>query len=41
LLFVSKNGVGELGVEGRESFRLRVARLHDRDLKRIVGVARP
>jgi hypothetical protein len=41
LLFISKNGVGELRVKGRESFRLRLARLHDRDLKRIVGIARP
>lgn len=41
LLFVSENGVSELRVEGRESFRFRVAGLHHRDLKRIIGVARP
>lgn len=41
LLFISKNGVGELRVKGRESFWLRLARLHYRDLKRIVRVTRP
>lgn len=41
LLFVSENGVGKLGVEGCESFRLRVTRLYNRDLKCIVGVACP
>lgn len=41
LLFISKNGVGELRVKGRESFWLRLARLHYCDLKRIVRIARP
>lgn len=41
LLFISENGVGELRVEGRESFRLRLALLYDRNLERIVRVARP
>lgn len=41
LLFIPENGVGELRVKGRECFWLRLARLHNRDVERIIGVACP
>lgn len=39
LLIVTKDRVGELGMEGGKSLRLGVAWLHDRNMERIIGVA--
>lgn len=39
LLIVAKYRVSELGMEGRKGLRLGLARLHDRNMERIIGVA--
>lgn len=41
LLLVTKDGVGELGMERGESLGLLLAWLDNGDMNRIVGVARP
>lgn len=41
LFVISEDGIGELGVEGGERLWFGVARLHDGNMDRIVGVARP
>jgi len=41
LFIITKDGIGELRVESRQRLGFRIARLHDRDMERIIGVARP
>lgn len=41
LLFVAEDRICELRVESREGLGFGVARLHNRDVERIVGIARP
>jgi hypothetical protein len=41
LFLITKDGVGELGVERGERLGFLVARLDNGDMNRIVGVARP
>lgn len=41
LLFIAKDRVGKLRMEGRKGVGFGLARLHDSDVDRIVGVTGP